>query len=355
MPTADHHPTWSLPYRARASLPDTPLLTRYLLKLIHVKKSNLCISADVSTTSELLSLAEETGDSICILKTHYDIINDFTEKTVRELRKIAKRRHFLIFEDRKFGDIGSTVQKQYTQGPFAVAKWAEIVNCHVFPGPAIVTALEQAAASAISEYNSSVQTDISVGSPVDSPTTVEPDHEDYLKHGGNQRKESVVSVTHTISTQTEPMSPQATHGFDDETSESLGECPYLRALLLLAEMSSEGNFCTGSYTDACVDIARQHKSFVMGFIAQRSLNTQQADNFITMTPGVNLPPEGQGDVKGDGLGQQYNTPWNIIFEKGADVVIVGRGIIKADNRYQEAERYRKEAWRSYEARVKGNI
>ncbi|MBE7181207.1 MAG: orotidine 5'-phosphate decarboxylase [Terriglobus roseus] len=108
MPSADHHPTWFLPYRTRASLPDTPPLTQYLLRLISIKKSNLCLSADVSTTSELLSLAEETGDSICMLKTHADIINDFSDRTVRSLREIARRKRFLVFEDRKFGDIGST-------------------------------------------------------------------------------------------------------------------------------------------------------------------------------------------------------------------------------------------------------
>ena len=73
-----------------------------------LKKSNLCLAADVSTTAQLLALAEETGESICLLKTHADIINDFSERTVRSLREIAKRKRFLIFEDRKFGDIGST-------------------------------------------------------------------------------------------------------------------------------------------------------------------------------------------------------------------------------------------------------
>lgn len=52
-------------------------------------------------------MAEEVGDSICILKTHADIIDDWGDRTVRGLREIAKRKRFLIFEDRKFGDIGS--------------------------------------------------------------------------------------------------------------------------------------------------------------------------------------------------------------------------------------------------------
>jgi len=104
--TASRHPTWSLSYRERASLPNTSILTAYLLRLIALKRTNLCLSADVTSTSELLTLAEETGDSICILKTHCDIITDFGERTVRGLRSIARRKHFIIFEDRKFADIG---------------------------------------------------------------------------------------------------------------------------------------------------------------------------------------------------------------------------------------------------------
>lgn len=104
---AQAHPTWSTSFRDRASLPGTSPLATYLLHLISIKKSNLCLSADVSTTNELLTLAEEVGDSICLLKTHADIINDFSDRTVRGLRDIAQRKRFLVFEDRKFGDIGS--------------------------------------------------------------------------------------------------------------------------------------------------------------------------------------------------------------------------------------------------------
>lgn len=103
------HPTSSLSFKDRAQLPNTPALAAYLLHLIAIKKSNLCVSADVSTSDELLKLAEETGDSICLLKTHADIVNDWSDRTVRRLREIAKKKRFLVFEDRKFGDIGSTL------------------------------------------------------------------------------------------------------------------------------------------------------------------------------------------------------------------------------------------------------
>jgi uridine monophosphate synthetase len=82
-------------------------LNAYLLHLMAIKRSNLCVSADVTTTSELLTIAEELGDSICLLKTHADIVSDWSDRTVRQLKEIAARKHFIIFEDRKFADIGS--------------------------------------------------------------------------------------------------------------------------------------------------------------------------------------------------------------------------------------------------------
>ena len=105
--TSNKNTTLSLPFSIRAEIPNTPPLTSYLLHLISIKRSNLCVSADVHTTSALLRLAEEVGDYICVLKTHADIIDDFSERTIKGLKEISRRKAFLIFEDRKFGDIGS--------------------------------------------------------------------------------------------------------------------------------------------------------------------------------------------------------------------------------------------------------
>lgn len=101
------HPTFFQTYAERSEHPSNTPLATYLLRLIHVKRTNLCVSADVTTTAELLRVAEEVGDYICVLKTHADIIGDFTDRTIRLLTAVARRRKFVVFEDRKFGDIGS--------------------------------------------------------------------------------------------------------------------------------------------------------------------------------------------------------------------------------------------------------
>ncbi|KAL6705646.1 orotidine 5'-phosphate decarboxylase [Coniothyrium glycines] len=375
---APHH-TLTRSYRARASLPSTGPLAHWLLSLVSIKQTNLCLSADVETSAELLQLAEDVGDSICLLKTHCDIVTDWTDRTAQALREIARRKKFLIFEDRKFADIGETVQKQYTSGHYRIALWSDITNAHVIPGPAIVTALEKAATATIEKYNTSVNTEISAAprapgleasdeeeeyvrqeSAIESPIELE-NEERRLSIKAMDRKQSVVSVTTSISMRTESISPRpepdvsGENIFNLDTATELlrlGEAPFLRSLLLLAEMSSEGHLMTPDYQKQTVEIARNHRNFVIGFIAQRSLNIELEDNFITMTPGCQMPPPGQEEQKlGDALGQQYNTPRKLIFEQGCDIIIVGRGIVRAQDRKAEAERYRKSAWAAYEERI----
>ncbi len=172
---------------------------------------------------------------------------------------------------------------------------------------------------------------------------------------GNGRKASIVSIT-TVSQHFEPVnSPRSHEVFEEEEPlQGIEEAPLERGLLILAQMSSKGNFMTSDYTDACVESAREHKDFVMGFVSQETLNTLPEDQFMSMTPGCQLPPEGEdedAEVQGDGKGQQYNTPAKIVGLMGNDVVIVGRGIIKAADPVKEAERYRKKAWEAYEERI----
>lgn len=240
----------------------TNLAAKKLCELIANKKTNVCLSADLSDPQALLALVEEVGSEICLLKTHVDILTNFTPNWVQALQVLAVKHKFLIFEDRKFADIGYTVQQQYGGGIYQIAEWADLVNAHIIPGPGIIEGLK------------------SVG-----------------------------------------LAKQ-------------------RGLLLLAEMSSQGSWAHGAYTQANVELAEQHCDFVMGFIAQRQLSTHPG--FLHLTPGV------QWQQTQDPLGQCYITPEHAILHNNTDIVIVGRGIYRAENPREQAHRYRIAAWQAYQ-------
>lgn len=50
----------------------------------------------------------------------------------------------------------------------------------------------------------------------------------------------------------------------------------------------------------------------------------------------------------DPLGQQYVTPEQAIGERGADILIVGRGILDSKDRIETCEKYQREGYRFYE-------
>jgi uridine monophosphate synthetase len=373
------HPTLKASYADRASSASHPL-SAYLLRLMDLKASNLCLSADVATARELVHLADKIGPYIVVLKTHHDMVSgwDFHPQTGTgaKLAALSRKHGFLIFEDRKFGDIGNTVEMQYVGGSARIIEWAHITNVNMVPGKASVTSLANAARKWRERYPYEVMTSVTVGTPLADEFEDQDIDTNHIENrlGNNAdaidipppstsrsedgRKGSIVSTTIVTQQYEAANSPRLSRtlsgGYDEILFPGIEEAPIDRGLLILAQMSSAGNFMNREYTQACVEAAREHKDFVMGFVSQEALNSLPEDDFVHMTPGCQLPPpeeDENGPVAGDGKGQQYNTPQKIIGLAGADVVIVGRGILKAIDPPSEAERYRAAAWKAYSERV----
>lgn len=242
----------ALSFLERAELCLNPTAKK-LFSILHHKNTRLALAADTTSAEELISFAELLGDQISVLKTHIDILTDFTPGVTAKLQELAEKHQFILFEDRKFADIGHTVQQQYLAGIYKIAEWSPITNAHILPGPGIIEGLR------------------TVGLP-----------------RGN-------------------------------------------GLLLLAEMSSKGSLASGEYTQKAVEMAHRYSDFVIGFICQQKLTDRS--EFVHMTPGVHLSAEG------DPLGQHYLSPREAIYEKGSDIIIVGRGITGHDDPKAAANSY----------------
>jgi orotidine-5'-phosphate decarboxylase len=96
------------------------------------------LKCEVSQTLTTTAL----GPYIAVVKTHIDIILDFSAETVKGLQDLAEKHSFLLFEDRKFVDIGNTVKMQY-DGAQQIVHWAHIVNACILAGDGTIHGLQQ--------------------------------------------------------------------------------------------------------------------------------------------------------------------------------------------------------------------
>ena len=112
-----------------------PLSHRFM-EIATKKQSLVVLAADLKTIRSLVNLIELVGPYISALKTHVDMIEDFDIKEWGKVVNCAKMHDLLLFEDRKFADIGKITQIQMG-GIYDIRSWADLVTAHRISGPSM--------------------------------------------------------------------------------------------------------------------------------------------------------------------------------------------------------------------------
>ena len=115
-------------------------MARSFMKTAARKESLVCLAADRKTMSGLFELIDLAGPYLAALKTHVDLIDDWSEDSWKVFCQKAKDADLLIFEDRKFADIGKISRNQMA-GIYDIRSWADLVTAHLISGPDIVEGL----------------------------------------------------------------------------------------------------------------------------------------------------------------------------------------------------------------------
>ncbi|PYI00237.1 hypothetical protein BO78DRAFT_402185 [Aspergillus sclerotiicarbonarius CBS 121057] len=313
------------------------------LQILAKSKSELpyglpvCVSPShtVTTTDSLLNLASLVGPHISILQVHADIIDDWSEDTVRQLTILARKHGFLIWESGRIlnatvdvvgrqktelregrNGVVDLIRKKYTRGVVKPASWAGISTAWA-SGAAVynqeadilIPTLKAAAREAVADTVQTIRTEITADSFasehfVDDQDSAQSQHltEYAVDHSGlglPPRKASTISLTQTITQHTEnssdyPLeSPQfERHGFEFGTlspstiPEDLPPAPLLARGLVLCLPSRTDTSFTPDYRQSCIAAARANQDFVVGFLSGEPwhLTSQRTDIFETGLP-----------------------------------------------------------------------
>ncbi|GLB12837.1 hypothetical protein ABZX51_000239 [Aspergillus tubingensis] len=300
----------------------------------------VCVSPShtVTNTDSLLHLASLVGPHISILQVHADIIDDWSEETVRQLTTLARKHGFLIWESGRIlnstvdvvgrqksesrevrNGVVDLIRKKYTRGVVKPASWAGLSTAWA-SGAAVynqeadilIPTLKAAAREAVADAVQTIRTEITADSFANEQSNSDQDSAqsqhlteyvvDQSGLGLPPRKASTISLTQTITQHTEdsadyPLeSPQfERHGFEFGTlspstiPEDLPPPPLLARGLVLCLPSRTDTSFTPDYRQSCIAAARANQDFVVGFLCGEPwhLASQRSDIFETGLSGYN--------------------------------------------------------------------
>ncbi|KAL4989224.1 hypothetical protein BDW68DRAFT_157309 [Aspergillus falconensis] len=315
------------------TLPGNRLIA-YIQSLAKAKKGlpyglPVCVapSHTVTSTDALLRLASLVGPYISILQVQADIIDDWSEDTIRQLTLLAKRYAFLLWEGGRIlnatiGVVGrqkaesrevrntlvDLIRKKYTKGVVKPASWANIstawasgVAVNNQAADILIPTLKAAAREAVADAVQTIRTEITADTDSNRPFSVydsfgaqtngNPSHQRQpsqyaIEEGENNslalppRKASTISLTQTISQHTEDSTDalNGTESYEPEDVWDFGVAPpptidtdlpppplLARGLLLCLPSVTDSAF-TPEYRKSTMAAAYANQDFVLGFI-----------------------------------------------------------------------------------------
>ena len=107
------------------------------------KRSLVILAADRPKMAGLYDILEGVHRHVVALKTHVDLVQDWTRDGWAEFCNRVIDKGMMIFEDRKFADIGKISLAQMG-GVYDIQNWADLVTAHLISGPDIVDGLQAA-------------------------------------------------------------------------------------------------------------------------------------------------------------------------------------------------------------------
>lgn len=312
------------------TLPGNRLIA-YIRSLAEAKKGlpyglPVCVapSHTVTCTDALLRLASLVGPYISILQVHADVIDDWSEDTIRQLTLLAKKYAFLIWEGGRIlnstiGVVGrqkaesrevrntlvDLIRKKYTKGVVKPASWANVSTAWASGIPIdnqaadiLIPTLKAAAREAVADAVQTIRTEITADSISDRPLHAHsssmaepngiPNHQrlpsNYAveQSGSNSlelppRKASTISLTQTITQHTEDSSDALNETEAEEvwdfgaapppaTDAELPSPPSLARGVVLCLPSVTDTVFNPEYRKSCMAAAYANQDFVLGFV-----------------------------------------------------------------------------------------
>ena len=119
-----------------------PLAHQYMGSAVQ-KQSLVVLAADLPRVDDLVDLIARVGSHVTALKTHVDMVDDFTMDEWGRVIEAARAHDLMLFEDRKFADIGRVAQTQMG-GLYDIRSWADAVTAHSVSGPDVLDGIAAA-------------------------------------------------------------------------------------------------------------------------------------------------------------------------------------------------------------------